>query len=64
MSSKARRFKPGEKAVASGQYQEISATGKRGHEVTVVKGEPMPPTTQAGSTYELVDRTRNKSGQG
>ena len=64
MSGKTTQLKPGEKAPASGQYQEIGPSGSKGHEVTVVKGEPMPPTTAAGSTYEIVDRTKNKSGQG
>ena len=57
-------FKPGEKAKASGQYQQIGPRGGKGREVTVVKGEPLPPTTQKGSSYEIVDRTRNKSGRG
>lgn len=63
MSSKTTELKPGEKAPASGQYQEIGPRGRKGHEVTVVKGEPLPPTTDAGSTYKIVDRTKNKSGQ-
>ncbi|TWT49280.1 hypothetical protein Pla22_44740 [Rubripirellula amarantea] len=62
MSIKTTELKPGEKAPASGQYQEIGPRGREGHEVTVVKGEPMPPTTVSGSTYKLVDRTKNKSG--
>lgn len=56
-------LKPGQKAPFSGQYQEVGPRGRKGHEVTVVKGEPLPPTTLAGSTYKLVDRTKNKSGQ-
>ena len=63
MSNKTTELKPGEKAPASGQYQEIGPRGRKGHEVTVVKGEPLPPTTVAGSTYKIVDRTKNKSGQ-
>ena len=58
----ATNLKPGETAPASGQYVEVQANGKRGHEVTVVRGEPMPPTTTAGSTYTLDDRTKNLSG--
>ncbi|QDS94140.1 hypothetical protein FF011L_29180 [Roseimaritima multifibrata] len=64
MSGKVNELKPGEKAPASGQYQEIGPLGQEGHEVTVVKGEPLPPTTTAGSTYTIVDRTKNKSGLG
>lgn len=64
MTEKTDQIRPGEKATASGQYQEISPDGVEGREVTVVRGEPLPPTTQPGATYRLVDRTRNKSGQG
>jgi hypothetical protein len=50
-------FKPGQQAPASGQYEEI------GPRVTVVRGEPLPPTSKSGSTYKIVDRTRNDSGR-
>ena len=63
MSKKPGGMKPGQHAPASGQYQQIGPRGGKGHEVTVVKGEPLPPTQQSGSTYKLVDRTKNKSGQ-
>jgi hypothetical protein len=63
MSGKTAEIKPGEKAPASGQYQEIGPRGRKGREVTVVKGEPLPPTTVPGSTYKIVDRTKNKSGR-
>ena len=63
MSSSTEALKPGQKAPASGQYLEIGPRGRKGHEVTVVKGEPLPPTTIGGSTYRLVDRSKNKSGQ-
>jgi hypothetical protein len=56
-------LKPGQKAPASGQYQQIGPRGGKGHEVTTVKGEPLPPTTMAGSTYTLVDPSKNKSGR-
>ena len=59
-------FKPGQIAPASGQYLEVGpkggTVGRR--EVTSVKGEPLPPTTQRGSSYRIVDRTRNQSGRG
>lgn len=51
--------KPGSKAPASGQYELLKADGTRtGREVTVVKGEPLPPTRGAGMTYRLVDNTK------
>lgn len=63
MSSKA-SFKPGQKAPASGQYQQVGPRGGKGREVTVTKGEPLPPTQAGGATYRLVDRSKNKSGRG
>src|SRR5581483_3411386 len=57
-------FKPGETAPNSGQYQEVGPRGEKGREVTTTKGEPLPPTTTPGSSYTLVDRTKNKSGRG
>jgi len=54
---------PGSKAPASGQYQQIGRRGGEGKEVTVVKGEPLPPTPKPGMTYTLVDPTKNKSGK-
>ena len=57
-------LKPGTKAPASGQYGVIGPRcGKINHEVTVVKGEPMPPTQKSGQHYVLNDRTNNKSGR-
>jgi hypothetical protein len=57
-------LKPGQKAPASGQYQQIGPRGGKGKEVTVTKGEPLPPTPNAGTTYRIADRTKNKSGRG
>ncbi len=51
-----RRFKPGEKAPTSGQYKNVNT----GNEVTVVKGEPMPPTPKKNQDYILVDKTKHK----
>lgn len=62
--SKPKGLKPGQKAPNSGQYQQIGPRGGKGKEVTVTKGEPMPPTGQSGTTYNLVDPTNNKSGKG
>jgi hypothetical protein len=49
-------YTPGQKAPASGQYKN-PGTGK---EVTVVKGEPLPPTPKSGQGYVLVDKTKHK----
>jgi len=58
-------LKPGQKAPASGQYEIIGPRGgETGKEVTVVKGETLPPTRKPGQTYDIADRTKNKSGQG
>ena len=58
-------LKPGNRAPASGQYEEVGPRGGRtGHEVTTVRGEPLPPTTKPGSSYVITDRTRNDSGRG
>ena len=49
-------LKPGQKAPKSGQYGVVGPRGgKINHEVTVVKGEPMPPTKKPGQTYVLND---------
>ena len=57
-------LKPGQTAPASGQYQIIGPRGGQGKEVTVVKGETMPPTPSPNSGYKMVDPTKNKSGRG
>ncbi len=54
---------PGSKAPNSGQYQQIGPRGGRGIEVTVVKGKALPPAPTKGTTYQIVDRTKNKSGR-
>ena len=56
-------LRPGSTAPASGQYLEIGPRGGKGREVTSVKGETLPPSTRRGSTYRLVDRSKNKSGR-
>lgn len=56
-------LKPGQPAPGSGQYQEIGPRGGKHHEVTGVKGKPLPPTSSPGSTYKFVDGTKNKSGR-
>jgi hypothetical protein len=57
-------LRPGQEVPKSGQYQEVGPRGGLGREVTSVKGERLPPTTQAGASYTLVDASKNKSGQG
>jgi hypothetical protein len=64
MMAKTSGLKPGDQAPRSGQYQQIGPRGGKGREVTSVKGEKLPPTTAAGSTYKLVDASKNKSGRG
>ena len=62
--SNSKALRPGVKVRRSGQYQQIGPRGGKGKEVTVVKGEPLPPTPSKGSSYKLVDATKNKSGRG
>jgi hypothetical protein len=50
-----RTFKPGEIATASGQYKNITTR----KEVTVVKGEHLPPTPKTGQKYKLADPTKH-----
>lgn len=61
--SKATGLKPGQIAPRSGQYERIGPRGAKGPEVTTVRGEPLPPTPKPGSTYNLVDPTKHKSGK-
>ncbi len=57
---KAKTFTPGQKAETSGQYEIIGPRGGRtGEERTVTKGEPLPPTPEAGQKYVLVDKTKH-----
>lgn len=57
----AKSYKPGEKVPVSGQYEVTGPRGgSRGREVTSVKGEPFPPTQQAGERYVMVDKTKHK----
>lgn len=62
--AKTNGLKPGDQTPRSGQYQQIGPRGGKGREVTSVKGEKLPLTTSAGSTYKLVDPSKNKSGRG
>ena len=59
-----RGLTPGTTTPVSGQYEQIGPRGGRGKEVTAVKGERLPPAPTKGMTYNLVHRTKNKSGRG
>jgi hypothetical protein len=60
--AKALNYKPGQKAPESGQYGVIGPKGgKTGNEVTVTKGETLPPTPKPGQTFVLVDKTKHKN---
>jgi len=56
-------LRPAQTAPQSGQSQQLGPHGGQGKEVTVTKGEPLPPTPTKSSTCTLVDPTRNKSGR-
>ena len=57
--------KPGQRAPRSGQYEEVAPRGGRTwHEVTISKGERVPPTRQPRGGFTIVDPTKNKSGRG
>lgn len=58
-----RSFKPGQIAPKSGQYEIKGPRGGHGPEITAIKGKPLPPTQKAGSTFILVDPTKNASGK-
>lgn len=51
-----KKFSPGEKAPISGQYRNTTTRT----EVTVVQGEPLPPTPGKNQGYTLVDPTKHK----
>ncbi len=52
----------GQKAPVSGQYGIVGLRGgKTGQEVTVTKGETLPPTPQADQGFVLVDKTKHKT---
>lgn len=51
-----KRYDPGEKVPASGQYKNTTTKS----EVTSVKGERLPPTPGKGQKYVLVDKTKHE----
>ncbi len=61
LSMSKKTYKPGEKAGDSGQYKVIGPRGGlQDREVTVTKGEPLPPTPKPNMKYRLVDKTKHK----
>lgn len=50
------KYRPGQIAPRSGQY----VNNRTRREVTVVRGEPLPPTPKPGQTYTLADPTKHK----
>lgn len=58
-----KNYESGDRAPASGIYQEVGPRGGKRKEVTLPKGHKFPPTESAGGTYALVRRTHNKSGR-
>lgn len=57
---------PGSITPNSGQYVEVGPRGgaRTGHEITAVQGHRLPPTSQPGNGFVLVDRTNNGAGRG
>lgn len=52
-------YRPGQIAPKSGQYPQLGPQGgTTGQEVTVVKGEPFPPTPKPKMGYGRPDLTR------
>jgi len=55
------KLKPGDETPTSGQYEVIGPNGEdKDREVTSIKGNPLPPTPEAGTRYELVDQTKHQ----
>lgn len=53
-------LKSGQTAPKSGQYERVNRIGNpTGKEVTVTRGEPLPPTPKKGQSYRLVDKTKH-----
>lgn len=59
----ANNFKSGQTAPKSGQYLEIGPKGGEKKEITISKGETLPPTEKPNSSFKLVDASKNKSGR-
>ena len=55
-------LKSGQTAPKSGQYVEVGPKGGVKKEITISKGETLPPTEKPHSSFKLIDPTKNKSG--
>lgn len=57
-------FNPGQSTPESGQYEVVGPRGGRreGLEITSTQGNPLPPTSEPGLKYVLVDKTKHKKG--
>ncbi|GAA2912193.1 hypothetical protein JOD62_001953 [Microbacterium keratanolyticum] len=54
------QLRSGQIAKQSGQYGVVGPRGgATGREVTVTKGEPMPPTPKPNMGFKLVDATKH-----
>ncbi|MCA1734042.1 MAG: hypothetical protein LC732_10630 [Acidobacteria bacterium] len=57
-------LKPGQVALEGGQYEVVGPRGgKRGREVNSVEGKRLPPTSESGERYRLVDATKHQRGK-
>ncbi len=55
------KYRPGEKAPASGQYPlDGPRGGDQSVEVTVTRSEPFPPTPRPGMGYGPPDKTKHR----
>ena len=52
-------YRPGQRCPRSGQYAALNASYRRTREVTVVRGEPFPPTRTGEIGYVLADPTQH-----
>lgn len=57
------KLKPGNPAPKSGQYVEVGPRGGKKKEITISKGETLPPTEKPNSSFILVDPSKNESGR-
>ncbi len=58
------KYKPGETVPQSGIYAEYTILNVKVGEVTCVKGEPFPPTTDNGYHYLLVHAAEHRRSGG
>jgi len=57
MSNKSVRTKTGRVAPVSGQYRPAGTK----HEITLSKGDRVPPYSREAKSFTLVDKTKNKT---